>query len=90
MERTDIRRLITPELILFLFGVFLALGVMWRNSTGECHQWKDRLGRVAGAYLAAAGEREFPAAGLQTEPQDREALRRATSRMLDDRPFGCF
>ncbi len=90
MERIDIRRLLTPELILFLFGVFLALGVMVRTSTGECHQWKDRLGRVAGAYLAAAGEREFPAPGIQTVAEDRERLRRATSRMLDDRPFGCF
>ena len=90
MEETGIRRLLTPEIILIAFGLLLVFGVMWRTSTGECHAWKDRLGRVTGAYLAAAGEREYPLPGEQTVTQDREGLRRATSRMLDERPFGCF
>lgn len=90
MEQTGIRRFLMPEVILITFGLLLAFGVMWRTSTGECHAWKDRLGRVSGAYLAAAGEREYPQPGEQTVTQDREGLRRATSRVLDERPFGCF
>lgn len=90
MEQTGIRRLLTPEFVLLAFGLLLLFGVMWKTSTGACHTWKDRLGRVSGAYLAAAGEREFPQPGEQTITQDRDALRRATSNVLDERPFGCF
>ena len=90
MEQTGIRRLLAPEVVLLAFGLLLLFGVMWRTSTGECHAWKDRLGRVSGAYLAAAGEQEFPKPGSRIVIADREGLRRATSRLLDERPFGCF
>ena len=90
MEQAGIRRLLTPEAILLVFGLLLVFGVIWRTSTGECHAWKDRLGRVSGAYLAAAGEREYPAPGAQGGVANLEGLRRATSRLLDERPFGCF
>jgi hypothetical protein len=77
-------------LVLLACGLFLALGLMWRTSSGQCHEWKDRLRRVTGAYLAAAGEQEYPQPGTQAVAQEREALRRATNRMLDDRPFACI
>lgn len=89
-EATGIRRLLAPEVILLVFGLLLAFGVIWRTSTGECHAWKDKLGRISGAYLAAAGEQEYPQPGTRTVIPNREGLRRATSRLLDERPFGCF
>jgi hypothetical protein len=63
---------------------------MWRTSSGQCHEWKDRLGRVTGAFLASAGEQEYPLPGTQAVAQERENLRRAANRMLDDRPFACL
>jgi len=87
-ERVGIRRFMTPEVILLLAAVLVTMGLMFRTSSGECHHWKDRLGRISGAFLASAGEEEYPEAGPKI--QDREGLRRATKRLLDDRPFGCI
>lgn len=90
MELAKVRTLPWPELILLAVGLLLALGMMWRTSSGECHAWKDRQSRITGAFLAAAGEQEYPAPGARAVTQERESLRRATNRMLDDRPFGCL
>jgi hypothetical protein len=87
-ERVGIRRFLIPELILLVAAVLIAIGLMFRSSSGACHHWKDKLGHVTGAFLAAAGEEEYPSAGPRV--QDREGLRRATKRLLDDRPFGCI
>jgi hypothetical protein len=88
VERVGIRRLLTPELIVLVAVVLVTMGLMVRTSSGTCHHWKDRLGRVTGAFLAAAGEKEYPSPGPRV--QDREGMRRATQRLLDDRPFGCI
>jgi hypothetical protein len=88
VDRAGIRRLLTPEVIVLLVAALVFLGLMWRTSSGACHNWKDQLGHVTGAFLAAAGEKEYPAPGPRVE--DREGLRRATKRLLDDRPFGCI
>jgi hypothetical protein len=88
VERVGIRRFLTPELIVLLAASLVAVGLMFRTSSGECHHWKDRLTQISGAFLAAAGEKEYPSPGLKH--QDREGLRRATKRLLDDRPFGCI
>lgn len=90
MDRATVRTLPWPELVLLACGLFLALGMMVRTSSGQCHEWKDRLNRVTGAFLAAAGEKEYPQPGTHGNAEDRDALRRATNRMLDDRPFGCL
>ena len=88
MDRAGIRRLLTPELIVLLVASLVAVGLMFRTSSGECHHWKERLTQISGAFLAAAGEKEYPSPGLKH--QDREGLHRATQRLLDDRPFGCI
>lgn len=88
MNRAEIRRLLTPEVILLLVTALVFVALMWRTSSGTCHAWKDKLGHVTGAFLAAAGEKEFPSPGLRVE--NREGLHRATQRLLDDRPFGCI
>jgi hypothetical protein len=88
VERVGIRRLLTPELIVLLVASLVALGLMFRSSSGECHHWKDRLTQISGSFLAAAGEKEYPAPGLKH--QDNGGLQRATKRLLDDRPFGCI
>ena len=88
MDRVGIRRLLTPELIVLLITSFVFVGLLFRTSSGECHHWKDRLTQISGAFLAAAGEKEYPTPGLRH--QDREGLHRATQRLLDNRPFGCI
>jgi len=88
VERADVRRLLTPELIGLVCLALVSMGLMWRTSSGSCHHWKDKLSHVTGAFLAAAGEEEYPSPGPKI--QDREGLRRATKRLLDDRPFGCI
>ncbi len=88
MDRAGIRRLLTPELIVLLVAAFVAMGLMFRTSSGECHHWKERLTQISGVFLASAGEKEYPSPGLKH--QDRSGLRRATQRLLDDRPFGCI
>jgi hypothetical protein len=88
VDRAEIRRRLTPELILLLLAALVLVGLMWRSSSGTCHHWKDQLGHVTGGFLAAAGEKEYPAPGPKIE--NREGLRRATKQLLDDRPFGCI
>ena len=88
MEQVGIRKLLTPELVLLLCAALVTIGLMWRTSSGECHHWKDKLGQVTGGFLAAAGEEEYPSPGPKV--QDRDGMRRATKRLLDDRPFGCI
>jgi hypothetical protein len=88
VERLGIRRLLTPELIFLLAAGLVLMGLMVRTSSGSCHHWKDELSQVSGAFLAAAGEEEYPSAGVRVE--NREGLKRATKRLLDRRPFGCI
>ena len=90
VDRAEIREVLKPEWILLLCAVLVTFGLMWRTSSGECHQWKMRLGHVTGGFLSAAGEEEFPEAGPRTDEASRQSLRRATQKLLDERPFGCF
>lgn len=90
VEEAGIRNLLKPEWILLLCAVLVTFGLMWRASSGECHHWKERLGHITGGFLATAGEEEYPQAGTRTDIEARESLRRATKKVLDDRPFGCF
>jgi len=82
--------LLRPEWILLLCAVLVTFGLMWRTSSGECKDWKTRLGHVTGGFLASAGTEEFPEPGPRTDEASRQGLRRETQRMLDARPFGCF
>lgn len=88
MERAEIRKALTPELIVFIAVIVVAMGLVMRTSSGECKHWKEQLGHITGSYLASAGEEEFPNPGLRNE--NRDGLQRATKRLLDERPFGCF
>jgi hypothetical protein len=90
VELARVRRLPWPELVLLACGLLLALGVMVRSSAGECHQWKNRVNQITGGFLAAADAREFPNGGTQLRAEERDALLRATTRVLGDRPFGCL
>jgi hypothetical protein len=90
VDETGIRSLLKPEWIILLCAVLVTFGLIWRSSSGECHHWKERLGHVAGGYLAAAGEEEYPQPGLRTDTESRADLRRAAEKLLDDRPVGCF
>ena len=91
MEQVGIRR-VTPELVVLLVAVLVAFGMMVRTSSGTCHHWKMELGHISGAFLASAGEEEFPEASGSRgpTPEESESLRRATKKVLDSRPFGCF
>ena len=90
-EQLGIRALLKPEWILLLCALLVTFGLMWRTSSGECLQWKTRLGRVTGGYLAASGEKEHPRPSDGSEDaQSRAGLRRAAEKLIDDRPFGCF
>ena len=89
-ERSGIRELLKPEWIILLCAVLVTFGLMWRTSSGECHQWKEQLGHITGGFLAAAGEEEYPETGVRTDTEARADLRRATEKLLDDRPVGCF
>jgi len=90
-ENAGIRgELLKPEWILLLCAVLVTFGLTWRSSSGECKEWKERLGHITGGFLAASGEEEYPEAGLRTDTEARQGLRRASERLLDDRPFGCF
>jgi len=90
VELARVRRLPWPELVLLTCALVLILGMMVRSSAGECHQWKNRVSQITGGFLAAADAREFPRGGTQVDAEERDALRRATTRVLDDRPFGCL
>lgn len=89
-EQAGIRELLKPEWIILLCAILVTFGLMWRTSSGECHQWKTRLGHVTGGYLAASGEEEYPQPGLRSDQDSRAGLRREAERLLDARPFGCF
>ncbi len=89
MQRADLRELPWPELTLLAIGLILILGLMVRSSSPSCHHWKVRLTRVNGAFLASAGEEEYPKPerGVVDE---RTALTDAARRLLAERPFGCL
>lgn len=89
MERARVRALPWPELTLIVCGLAMVIGLMVVGATPSCHQWKEQLLRISGAYLGAAGEEEHPQpeSGVSAERQD---LRNATRRVLDERPFGCL
>jgi hypothetical protein len=89
-EQAGIRELLKPEWIILLCAVLVTFGLMWRTSSGECLQWKTRLGQVRGGYLASAGEEEYPLPGARTDQGPRDRLRREAEKLLDTRPFGCF
>lgn len=90
MERVDLRKLHWPELTLVAFGLLFIMVLMVRSSSTACHHWKERITLVSGAFLAAAGEVEFPRAGNAIDDGERAALRDAARRVLDDRPMGCL
>jgi hypothetical protein len=81
--------MLTPELIIFVAVIVVAVGLVMRTSSGECHAWKERLMHVTGGFLASAGEEEYPTPGVR-DNSHMEGLRRETKRLLDARPFGCF
>ena len=90
MDRDTLREVLRPEWVLLFVAVMVTFGLMWRASSGECHDWKMRLGHVTGGFLTAAGEQEFPRPGPRTDDASRNSLLRETKRVLDSRPFGCF
>ena len=92
MEQAGIRRMVTPELVVLVVALLVAFGLMWRTSSGSCHHWKQELGHISGAFLASAGEEEYPESGGSRgrTQEESESLRRATKKLLDARPFACF
>jgi len=90
MERVDLKKLHWPELTLVTFGLLLVLVLMVRTSSSACQHWKEDMIHLSGAFLAAAGEVEYPQAGAATEDEDRASLRNVARRILDERPFGCL
>ena len=91
MDKAGIRRLVTPELVVLCVAVLVAFGLMLRAGSAECHHWKQELNHITGAFLASAGEEEYPeSGGARRATHESESLRRATNRVLDSRPFGCF
>jgi hypothetical protein len=90
MERVDLRKLPWPELTLMAIGLLFILVLMVRTSSSACHHWKERITRISGAFLAAAGEVEYPRSGSGMEDGERSALRDAARRVLDERPAGCL
>ena len=89
MDRAQLRAMPWPELTLIALGLLFVVALMVGSSTHSCHQWKDRLVQLSGAFLGAAGAEEHP----QPEhgvTQERRALQDAASRLLDDRPFACL
>ncbi|MGH9042832.1 MAG: hypothetical protein ACRDZ3_21675 [Acidimicrobiia bacterium] len=89
MERTSLREIHWPELLLAGFMALFLLFVMVRSSTTSCHHWKQRITEVGGAFLAAAGEEEYPQPETGV-PEERTALRNAARNILDARPTGCL
>ena len=78
-----------PELILLAGGVLFILLMMVRSSSGSCHHWKAEMTHVSGAFLAAAGEEEYPQPETGVE-EERTVLRDAARRIIDERPFMCL
>jgi hypothetical protein len=90
MERVDLRKLHWPELTLVAFGLLFILALMVRTSSSACHHWKEDMVHLSGAFLAAAGEIEYPQPGQGIDDAERASLRNAARRILDERPFGCL
>jgi hypothetical protein len=90
MERVEFKKLHWPELTLVAFGLLCILVLMVRTSSAACHHWKDRITQVSGAFLAAAGEVEYPSSGSAVDDSERARLRNAARRILDERPAGCI
>jgi hypothetical protein len=92
VEQVGLRKKLTPELVILLAALLVGFGLVMRTSSGECHHWKQELSHITGAFLAGAGEEEHPESGgaRGQSQEESESLRRATNRVLDARPFGCF
>ncbi len=89
MESLRTRNLPLPELILGGFGLLCILFLMVRTASTDCHHWKERITYVGGAFLAAAGEEEYP----QPEKgvaDERTQMSNEARKVLDDRPLGCL
>ena len=89
MERVDLKKLHWPELALVTFGLLFVLALMIRTSSSACHQWKQEMVQLSGAFLAAAGEEEYPQPETGVS-EERQALRDVARRILDERPTGCL
>jgi hypothetical protein len=63
--------------------------LMIRTASTACHHWKQEITYVGGAFLAAAGEEEFPKPEAGTA-DEHETMREAARQALDDRPLGCM
>lgn len=89
MQRVDFKQVHWPELTLVLFGLLFVLTLMIRTSSTACHHWKQEMVHLSGAFLAAAGEEEYPLpeTGISTERQN---LRNVAQRILHERPAGCL
>jgi len=98
MERVEFRTWPWPELTLIACGLILVLVVMLKSSTDTCHQWKEQLRRVSGAFIGAAGTEEHPKLpGTEEHPEpqrgvgeERVALSKAARQVLDQRPSLCI
>ena len=60
MQRVDLKKVHWPELTLVVFGLLFVLVLMIRTSSASCHHWKQEMVHLSGAFLAAAGEEEYP------------------------------
>ncbi len=89
MERVQIRNLPLPELILAGIGLLVMMVITIRTASTDCHHWKQRITYVGGAFLAAAGEEEYPQPETGTE-NEHAAMSREARKVLDDRPLGCL
>lgn len=89
MERTSLGAIHWPEILLAGLLTVSLLFIMVRSSMTSCHDWKQEISEVGGAFLAAAGEEEYPQpeAGV---PEERTSLRNAARKILDTRPLGCL
>jgi hypothetical protein len=90
MERTPLRNF-WPEITLIAGGLIFVLIIMVTASSHACHQWKQQLNEISGAFMGAAGAEEHPA----TEPerggeQERTEIQNAARHLLAERPFGCL
>jgi hypothetical protein len=90
MERVDLKKLHWPELTLVAFGLLVVMVLMVGTSSSTCQRWKEDMTHLSGAFLAAAGEVEYPQAGMGLSDDDHGRLRNAARRVLDERPFGCL
>jgi hypothetical protein len=88
MERAELR-IWWPEVTLIACGLILVLVVMVKSSTNTCHQWKEQLRQVSGAFIGAAGSEEHPKPKRGVE-EERIALSKAARRVLDQRPSLCI